>query len=170
MARLTIAEAGDQIRKRKVSSSELTSACLKRIEQLNPKLNAFITVMADRAVQDAKAADQDIANGKWRGPLHGIPIALKDNIDTAGVRTTAASGIFKERVPTEDAAVGRKAEGIVVLTGGAARILDGVELLDAGRGQRQRLHSHAGGVHRRDAPVADVDELIDERREPPAAL
>src|SRR5437588_10410157 len=84
MARLTLAEAGDLIRRRKVSSAELTSACLKRIEQSNPRLNTFITVMAERAAQDAKAADQDIANGKWRGALHGIPVGLKDLFDSAG--------------------------------------------------------------------------------------
>src|SRR5438046_5244029 len=61
--------------------------------------------MAERAVQDAKAADQNIANGKWRGPLHGIPIGLKDLFDTAGVRTTAGSAVFADRVPTEDAEV-----------------------------------------------------------------
>ena len=105
MSRLTIAEVGDLIRRRKVSSAELTAACLKRIEQLNGQLNAFITVTPERALQDAKAADQEIANGKWRGPLHGIPIGLKDLFDTAGVRTTAGSAVFADRVPTEDAKV-----------------------------------------------------------------
>ena len=117
MTRLTLAEAGDLIRRRKVSSAELTTACLKRIEQLNPQLNAFITVMAERAAQDAKAADQDIANGKWRGPLHGIPVGLKDLFDTAGVRTTAGSAIFADRVPSEDAEVVRrlKSAGAVIV-------------------------------------------------------
>jgi aspartyl-tRNA(Asn)/glutamyl-tRNA(Gln) amidotransferase subunit A len=117
MTRLTLAEASDLIRRRKLSSGELTTACLKRIEQFNPQLNAFITVMAERAAQDAKAVDQDIANGKWRGPLHGIPVGLKDLFDTAGVRTTAASAIFADRVPSEDAEVVRrlKSAGAVIV-------------------------------------------------------
>jgi Asp-tRNA(Asn)/Glu-tRNA(Gln) amidotransferase A subunit family amidase len=69
------------------------------------KLDAFITVAGEKALADARAMEAEQAQGKWRGPLHGIPIALKDNIDTAGVRTTAASEIFKDRVPTEDAEV-----------------------------------------------------------------
>ena len=61
---------------------ELTKACLNRIEQLNPKLNAFITISAESSLKEAATADIEIRNGKWKGPLHGIPIALKDNIDT----------------------------------------------------------------------------------------
>ena len=102
---LSIAEVSELVRQKKVSPVELTKACLKRIEQLNPKLNAFITVTADSALKEAKFAETEIKNGKWKGPLHGIPIALKDNIDTAGIRTTAASGVYKDRIPTEDAEV-----------------------------------------------------------------
>src|SRR3954447_3127952 len=102
---LSIAEVSGLIRTKRVSPVELTKACLKRIEQLNPKLNAYITVTAESALNEAVTAEKDIKNGKWLGPLHGIPIALKDNIDTAGVRTTAASGVFKDRVPTDDAEV-----------------------------------------------------------------
>jgi aspartyl-tRNA(Asn)/glutamyl-tRNA(Gln) amidotransferase subunit A len=108
LSRLTLSEASDLVRARKVSSAEITSACLARIARLNPVLNAFITVTAERAMADAKAADRDIANGKWRGPLHGIPVGLKDLFDTAGVRTTAASAIFADRVPLEDAEVVRR--------------------------------------------------------------
>ena len=72
------------------------------------ELNAFITVTADAALADARRAEADIQRGNWKGPLHGIPIALKDLVDTAGVRTTAASGIFKDRVPTEDAEIVRR--------------------------------------------------------------
>jgi aspartyl-tRNA(Asn)/glutamyl-tRNA(Gln) amidotransferase subunit A len=75
------------------------------------KLDAFITVAGEQALADARAMEAEQAQGKWRGPLHGIPIALKDNIDTAGVRTTAASEIFKDRVPTEDAEVVRRLNG-----------------------------------------------------------
>ncbi len=96
---------------------ELTRACLDRIEKLNPAVNAFITVTAELALADAKRAESEIARGEWRGPLHGIPIALKDLIDTAGVRTTAASALYQDRVPTEDAEVVRRLReaGAVIL-------------------------------------------------------
>jgi aspartyl-tRNA(Asn)/glutamyl-tRNA(Gln) amidotransferase subunit A len=79
--------------------------CLARIEALNPSLNAFITVTAESAMAEAQRAESEVQHGRWRGPLHGIPIALKDLIDTAGVKTTAASALFKDRVPQEDATV-----------------------------------------------------------------
>jgi aspartyl-tRNA(Asn)/glutamyl-tRNA(Gln) amidotransferase subunit A len=105
------------VRSKKVSPVELTRECLSRIEQLNPKLNAFITVTADSALAQARQAEAEIQHDRWKGPLHGIPIALKDLVDTAGVRTTAASGLFKDRVPTQDAEVVRrlKAAGAVLL-------------------------------------------------------
>jgi len=102
---LTLAEAAEQIRKRRLSPIELTRECLARIEQLDPALNAFITVTADLALEQARAAEVEIAGGNDRGPLHGIPIALKDLLDTAGVCTTAASNQYRERVPVEDAEV-----------------------------------------------------------------
>ena len=105
LAELDLAEASRGVRDRSFSPVELTRACLKRIERYNPRLNAFITITKDRALAEARAAAEEIAKGHWRGPLHGIPIALKDNIDTAGVRTTAASAVFTDRVPTEDAEV-----------------------------------------------------------------
>lgn len=74
----------------------------------NPTLNAFITVTGEQALAAARDMDAERRRGIWRGPLHGIPIALKDNIDTAGVRTTAASELFKDRVPSEDAEVVRR--------------------------------------------------------------
>ncbi len=101
----SISEAGHLLRKRKLSSLELTEECLARIEGVNPKLNAFITVTADAARAQAREADAEIQRGNWRGPLHGIPLALKDLIDTAGTRTTAASALFKDRTPTRDADV-----------------------------------------------------------------
>jgi aspartyl-tRNA(Asn)/glutamyl-tRNA(Gln) amidotransferase subunit A len=87
---------------------EITRACLDRIEKLNPALNAFITVTAESALAEAQAAEAELLRGGWRGPLHGIPIALKDLIDTAGVRTTSASALHKDRVPTQDAEVVRR--------------------------------------------------------------
>ena len=114
---LSLQEAGAMLRRKAVSPVELTQACLARIERLNPVLNAFITVTSDQASQQARDAEAEIRKGKWRGPLHGVPIALKDVFDTAGVRTTAASGVFKDRVPTEDAEVVRRlrAAGAVLL-------------------------------------------------------
>ena len=101
----------------KITAVELTEACLSRIELLNPKLNAFITVTADSALAEARAAENEIQRGNSKGALHGIPIALKDLVDTADVRTTAGSAVFKDRVPTEDAEVVRrlKAAGAVML-------------------------------------------------------
>jgi aspartyl-tRNA(Asn)/glutamyl-tRNA(Gln) amidotransferase subunit A len=113
----TIAEAARLVQQREISPVELTRECLERIEQLNPSLNAFITVTAKSALKDAQHAEKEIQSGKWRGPLHGIPIGLKDLIDTAGVRTTAASAVFRDRVPTEDAEVVKKlkAAGAVLI-------------------------------------------------------
>ena len=102
---LSLAEASKLVRTRAVSPVELTRACLERIEQLNPGLHAFITVTADSALQEAGRAVAEIQRGGWKGPLHGIPIALKDIVDTAGVSTTAASAVFRERVPQADAEI-----------------------------------------------------------------
>lgn len=114
---LSLLEASDLVRKKSVSPVELTRACLERTAQLNPGLNAFITVTADSALEQARRAEEEIQHGKWKGPLHGIPIALKDLVDTAGVATTAASAVFRERVPREDAEVVRrlKAAGAVLV-------------------------------------------------------
>ena len=114
---LTLVEAAEQIRSRRLSPIELTRDCLARIERLNPLLNAFITVIAEQALDAASRAEAEIAAGNYRGPLHGIPVALKDLFDTAGVRTTAASNQYRNRVPTEDAEVVRrlKQAGAVLL-------------------------------------------------------
>jgi aspartyl-tRNA(Asn)/glutamyl-tRNA(Gln) amidotransferase subunit A len=101
----SIVELAPRLRRKEVSPLELTRACLASIEKLNPKLNSFITVLADSALAEARAAEEEIARGEWRGPLHGIPVALKDLIDTAGTRTTAGSGLYQNRVPTEDGEV-----------------------------------------------------------------
>lgn len=108
LASLTIKKAAELLRSRAVSPVELTQACLKRIEKYNSSLNAFITITAEQALATAREREAEQARGKWRGPFHGIPIALKDNIDTASVRTTAASEVFKDRVPSEDAEVARR--------------------------------------------------------------
>src|SRR5579871_894879 len=113
----TLAEAAERVRKKAISPVELTNDSLQRIERLNPRLNAFITVTAESALSEARAREAEAQRGRWRGPLHGIPIALKDNIDTAGIRTTAASELFKDRVPSEDAEVVRRLKnaGAIIL-------------------------------------------------------
>jgi aspartyl-tRNA(Asn)/glutamyl-tRNA(Gln) amidotransferase subunit A len=117
LSSLNLSEASQLVRNKKVSPIELTHECLSRIERLNPKLNAFVMVTADSALAEARHAEAEIQHDRWRGPLHGIPIALKDLVDTAGVRTTAASGLFKGRVPTEHAEIVHrlKAAGAVFL-------------------------------------------------------
>jgi aspartyl-tRNA(Asn)/glutamyl-tRNA(Gln) amidotransferase subunit A len=92
-----------KVRAQKMSPVEVVKACLKRTEQLNPKLNAFITVLADQALEQARVAEAEIKAGKWRGPLHGIPVGIKDFYDTAGTKTTAGFEFFKDRVPGKDA-------------------------------------------------------------------
>ena len=105
LAKLTLAEAAAQIRSGKVTSVQLTEASLARIALYDPKLDAFITVMKDQALAQARALDADTKAGKSRGPLHGVPIALKDNVDTANARTTGGSALFAERLPAEDATI-----------------------------------------------------------------
>jgi aspartyl-tRNA(Asn)/glutamyl-tRNA(Gln) amidotransferase subunit A len=117
LANLTASQASALLRRNATSSVELTQACLARIEKYNPTLNAFITVIGEQALAAANEMDAERRRGNWRGRLHGIPVALKDLIDTAGVRTTAASALFKDRVPSEDAEVVRrlKSAGAIVL-------------------------------------------------------
>ena len=100
---LTIHEASALLRDGRLSPVELTQAFLDRIETLDPTLLAYITVLGESALADARAAEEEIRRGDYRGPLHGIPIALKDLYDTAGVRTTAASRIMAGRAPAQDA-------------------------------------------------------------------
>ena len=113
----SIAETAERVRRRVISPVELVRECLERIDRLNPTLNAFITVTAESALAEAQEAEREIQAGKWRGPLHGIPIGLKDLIDTAGIKTTAASAVFRDRVPADDADVVKKlkAAGAVLM-------------------------------------------------------
>src|SRR5438093_7362801 len=96
LATLTLKQASELIRRREASPVDLTQACLKRIDQYNPALNAFITIAREQALATAREMEAEQKSGKWRGPLHGIPLAFKDNIDTAGIRTTGASALFKD--------------------------------------------------------------------------
>src|SRR6185503_15024239 len=105
---LTIAEAAERLRTKRLSASELAAAYLARIERVNPLLNAYVTVTAERALADARRATDEIARGDHRGPLHGIPIGLKDLVDTAGIRTTYGSKVHATNVPAADAVVAQK--------------------------------------------------------------
>src|SRR5688572_13247521 len=108
LTRLSIGEASRRIAARELSPVELTRAYLERIDSVDPRVNSYITVTANRALDQARALEAEIGRGQNRGPLHGIPIGLKDNIDTAGILTTAASAVYADRVPTEDAECVRK--------------------------------------------------------------
>lgn len=102
---LTLSEAARAVGDRSLSPVELTASVLERITSVDPAISAYVTVTAESAAADAAAAEKDIAEGRHRGPLHGIPMALKDLIDTAGVPTTASSLVRADHVPGEDATV-----------------------------------------------------------------
>ena len=129
-----------RIRKEEVLPVDVVGACLKRIEALNPELNAFITVLADRAIEQAKIAEAEIRSGDWRGPLHGIPVGIKDFYDTAGVKTTAAFEQFKDRVPARDAV------GVARLKDAGAVIIGKTNMHELGMGTTS-LVSYYGPVH-----------------------
>jgi aspartyl-tRNA(Asn)/glutamyl-tRNA(Gln) amidotransferase subunit A len=114
LAFASIEELARLYRKRKLSPVEVTKLMLARIEQLNPKINAYITVTPELALSQAKKAEAELfaprghKGHRDRGPLHGIPISLKDNIYTKGIRTTAGSKILKDFIPLRDAEVWAK--------------------------------------------------------------
>jgi len=136
----TISELAPRLRRKEVSPVEITRACLEQIEKLNPGLNAFITVTAESALSEARAAEAEIMRGEWRGPLHGIAIALKDLIDTASVRTAAASALHKDRIPTQDAEVVRRLRQ-------AGAVIVGKNNLHEFAYGGSSLVSHFGDVH-----------------------
>src|SRR4249920_1497691 len=96
---LSLVEASAAVVSGALSPVELTEAYLARIAAVDPALNAYTTVTADRARQDAERAEREIAAGRRRGPLHGLPVGLKDLFDTAGIRTTAGSALRRSHVP-----------------------------------------------------------------------
>lgn len=107
-ATLTIAEAARAIERRELSPVDLCEAYLARVERLNPALNAYVTVTASRAREDAARAAAEIVHGGYRGPLHGIPIGLKDLYDTAGIETAGGSKVLRGRVPAADSTCARR--------------------------------------------------------------
>ena len=118
LAYLSLREAADLVRQRSVSPVELTQAVLARTAALEPQINAYITPTFDEAMAAAREAERELAAGQYRGPLHGIPVALKDNFWTRGVRTTAGAKLLADFVPAEDGTVVAKLRAAgAVLTG-----------------------------------------------------
>jgi aspartyl-tRNA(Asn)/glutamyl-tRNA(Gln) amidotransferase subunit A len=137
---ISISELGGRLRRREVSAVEVTRECLARIERLNPALNAFITVMSESATAEARRAEAEILRGEWRGALHGVPVAVKDLIDIEGVRTTAASALYRDRVATQDAEVVRRLRD-------AGAVIVGKNNLHEFAYGGSSLVSHFGDVH-----------------------
>ena len=115
---LSATELASLIKSRQVSPVEAAEAYLERIPQVDGKLNSYITVTADRAMADARLAEREIVAGNYRGPMHGVPVAVKDQFYTKGILTTGGSNILKDFVPEEDATVvSRLSEAGAVLLG-----------------------------------------------------
>src|ERR1051325_9143156 len=122
LLRLSLAEAADRIRRRALSPVALIEAVLAQIDALNPALNAFTTLVPrEQVLAGARAAEREIATGAYRGLLHGIPVSVKDLIDTAGLRTTYGSGMFRDHVPEKDGGVPERLRAAgAVITGKTA--------------------------------------------------
>ncbi|WP_043638737.1 amidase [Nonomuraea candida] len=115
---LTASELARLIRTRQVSAVEALEACLARIEEVNPRVNAIVTLVADRAAEAARAADAALSRGEPAGPLHGVPVAHKDLVDTAGIRTTYGSPLFADHVPARDDVIVRRLRAAGAVTVG----------------------------------------------------
>lgn len=146
---LTIEEFGRRLRARDLTAEQVTNACLRRIEEDNPRLNAFILVMADRARQQAREADRELAAGRDRGPLHGAPISIKDLIDVAGTPTTAASRVREGHLAAHDAPV------VVALREAGAVIIG-----------KTNLHEFAFGTTNEDSAFGPARNPHDASRSP----
>ena len=137
---LNLTELSRLLATRELSSSEAVNAALNRLERLESKLNAFITVPGEQAIAEAKKADDEIARGGYRGPLHGVPVTIKDLFATARVRTTAGSKILADWIPETDSAVVER------LRAAGAIIIGKTNLDEFGHGGTSTL-SHFGPVH-----------------------
>ncbi len=115
---LSAVELAARLRRRDVSAREVMTAHLAQVERVNPKVNAIVTLVADRAMADAAKADEALARGDRVGALHGLPIAHKDLVDTAGIRTTRGSPFYRDHVPTADAAIITRIRGAGAITMG----------------------------------------------------
>jgi aspartyl-tRNA(Asn)/glutamyl-tRNA(Gln) amidotransferase subunit A len=103
--KMDISALSSSYRNKQLSPVEVTEALLSRIEELNPLLNAYITILGEQAMADAAEAEKEIGRGEWRGSLHGVPVGLKDLIETSGIRTTMGSQIFRDYIPAKNATV-----------------------------------------------------------------
>ena len=137
---LTISELAPRIASREVSPVEVTEAALARADRLQPKLNSFITLLHERAMERARELESEVAEGKYRGPLHGIPIGIKDNLATRGIRTTVGSLVLSDNVPEEDARV-------VTLCEEAGAIILGKENLEEFAAGATSNNPHYGAGH-----------------------
>jgi amidase len=115
---LTAVELAARIRRKQLSAHEVMSAHLARIERTNPKINAIVTLVAERALADARRADEHQARGGALGPLHGLPVAHKDLVPTAGIRTTYGSPLWRDNVPTADALIVKRLRAAGAITVG----------------------------------------------------
>src|SRR5688572_25749689 len=145
----TIAEVSRALRKRETSAETVTSRCLDRIAERNPSINAFITVLADQALAQARQVDADIALGRYRGPMHGVPVSLKDIIDLRGFPTTAASRVRDGHAAADDSVVvARLREAGAIFVGKA------------------NLHEFALGTTNEDSAYGPVRHPLDPNRSP----
>lgn len=146
---MTVLEAASAIRQKRLTSTDLTLDFLQRIKDWNPRLNAFQTVTAERAMEDARRADRELASGHDRGPFHGIPIAHKDLFCTQGILTTSGSKVFASFIPEHDAEVVRRfSDAGAVLLGKTA------------------MHEHAYGISSNNPHYGPVRNPWDEQRIP----
>ena len=140
IVRLTISELAPMIESKQISPVEVTEAALAQVDRLQPTLNSFITVLQEQAMAQAKDREREVMRGEYRGPLHGIPIGIKDNIATAGIRTTVGSKVLADNVPEEDAQV-------VSLCNQAGAITLGKENLEEFAAGSTSNNAHYGAVH-----------------------
>src|SRR5262245_17645745 len=140
LCHLTVHDLAGCLERREISPTEVVEAHLRRIEALNPRLSAFFTVTAEHALAEARRAEAEIAAGRWRGPLHGVPYGAKDIIETAGIRTTHGSSFFRDHVSTEDA-------DCVVRLRGAGAILLGKTLTHEFASAATTINPHYGTAH-----------------------
>ena len=140
LTNLTISELAPMIQARELSPVELTEAALEQVDRLQPVLNSFITVLQDQAREQAKEQEAALMRGEYRGPLHGIPVGIKDNIDTGGIRTTVGSKVLSGQVPVEDALTVAKIKE-------AGAVILGKENLEEFAAGSTSNNLHYGAVH-----------------------
>jgi aspartyl-tRNA(Asn)/glutamyl-tRNA(Gln) amidotransferase subunit A len=140
LLQLTLSDAAAAIQGKRVSPVELTEAALAEAERLQPLLCSFITILYDGARRQAKEAEAALMRGEYRGPLHGIPIGIKDNLATAGIRSTVGSKVLADYVPDEDAEVVRRCKQ-------AGAIILGKENLEEFAAGMTSNNMHYGAVH-----------------------